>query len=188
MSIKIKIPDGKDVYDKVQPKAEGIKAIIQMAIGVTSIVALIVQFGIYFGEGMGDAADRALLVIGVALAFSAAVELAYTFFTDGPDEALDPLVLGISAFTLIIISQSKWTDNADAAKTPKGLADTPNLNDISIPVLLPRCRRCPSRRCARHRRVDGDGDAGTRRWRRRTPPCRGRTDTSPVLQLPFLGQ
>jgi hypothetical protein len=29
------------------------------------------------------------------------VELAYTLFTDGPDEALDPLMLGVSAALLI---------------------------------------------------------------------------------------
>lgn len=32
------------------------------------------------------------------------VELAYTFFTHGPDEALDPLILGVSSFALINIS------------------------------------------------------------------------------------
>lgn len=132
----IDIPDGKDVYNKVQPKAEGVKAIVQMIIGIASIVALIVQFVIHFGEGMGDAADRALLVIGVALVFSAAIELAYTFFTDGPDEALDPLILGVSAFALILISQSRWTDNADPGNKSKNLANAPNLNDIAIPILL----------------------------------------------------
>jgi HTH-type transcriptional regulator / antitoxin HipB len=32
------------------------------------------------------------------------VELAYTFFTKGPDEALDPLILGVSSFALISLS------------------------------------------------------------------------------------
>lgn len=33
------------------------------------------------------------------------MELAYTFFTKGPDEALDPLILGVSSFTLIALSE-----------------------------------------------------------------------------------
>jgi hypothetical protein len=47
------------------------------------------------------------------------VELAYTFFTDGPDEAIDPLILGLSSFALIEISRS----------------DT-HLNTSAIPILL----------------------------------------------------
>ena len=47
------------------------------------------------------------------------MELAYTFFTDGPDEAIDPLILGLSSFALIEISCS----------------DT-HLNNIAIPILL----------------------------------------------------
>jgi hypothetical protein len=40
-------------------------------------------------------------LIGAVLAAATVVELAYTLFTDGPDEALDPLMLGISAFLII---------------------------------------------------------------------------------------
>jgi len=50
-------------------------------------------------------ADLALSVVGGGLAVSAAVELGYTFFTRSLDEALDPLILGISSFTLINISR-----------------------------------------------------------------------------------
>jgi len=42
-----------------------------------------------------------LNLTGDALAAAAAVELVYTLFTKGPDEALDPLMLGLSAAALL---------------------------------------------------------------------------------------
>jgi len=42
-----------------------------------------------------------LNLTGDALAAAAAVELVYTLFTRGPDEALDPLMLGLSAAALL---------------------------------------------------------------------------------------
>jgi hypothetical protein len=114
-----KIPKGRHVYDSVQPRAEGAKAILQIIIGVSAVIILIIQLCIHMTERPSQAADHALIIIGVALAFSAVVELAYTFFTDGPDEALDPLILGISSFALIKISSSKV-----------------HLKTIAIPVLL----------------------------------------------------
>jgi hypothetical protein len=46
------------------------------------------------------------------------VELAYTFFTDGPDEALDPLILGLSSFVLIEISNSSSVTHFRTIATP----------------------------------------------------------------------
>lgn len=51
-------------------------------------------------------AHATLPVIAAALAASAAIELAYTLFTPGPDEALDPLMLGLSAGILYLVSES----------------------------------------------------------------------------------
>jgi hypothetical protein len=114
-----KIPEGPKVYNNVQPIAEGVKAILQIVIGLSSVVILITQLCIHLSESALTLGNRALAIIGVALAFSAVVELAYTFFTDGPDEAIDPLILGLSSFALIEISRS----------------DT-HLNTVAIPILL----------------------------------------------------
>jgi hypothetical protein len=114
-----KIPEGQCVYESVQPRAEGVKAILQITIGICSLLILLIQLCIHITDKPSHAADRALIIIGVALAFSAAVELAYTFFTDGPDEVLDPLLLGISSFMLISIS-----------------VNSARLNTIAIPILL----------------------------------------------------
>lgn len=113
------IPEGRNVYDSVQPIAEGAKAIVQMIIGIAALIILVVQLCIHIPASAISLGDRALAIIGVALAFSAAVELAYTFFTDGPDEAIDPLILGLSSFGLIEISRSEA-----------------HLNTVAIPILL----------------------------------------------------
>jgi hypothetical protein len=114
-----KIPEGREVYDSVRPIAEGAKAIVQMTIGIIALIVLIVQLCIHLPASAASLGDRALAIVGAALAFSAAVELAYTFFTDGPDEALDPLILGLSSFGLIEISRSEA-----------------HLNTVAIPILL----------------------------------------------------
>ena len=114
-----KIITGQNVYNKVQPIAEAVKAIIQMAIGIVTVIVLVIQIIIHRHGSTIGIGDRALGIIGSALALSAAVELAYTFFTDGPDEAIDPLVLGLSSFGLIEISQSGT-----------------HLSSAAIPILL----------------------------------------------------
>jgi hypothetical protein len=43
--------------------------------------------------------------IAYALAVAAAIELAYTLFTPGPDEALDPLMLGLSSALLLLVTK-----------------------------------------------------------------------------------
>lgn len=50
--------------------------------------------------------------IGKALGISAGVDLGYMLFTDGPDEALTPLMLGVSSAAFLTISQhpdNNWT-------------------------------------------------------------------------------
>jgi transcriptional regulator with XRE-family HTH domain len=97
---------GKELYNTVQPRAELFKGVIQIAIGIIVIIAFVLQY--FFGHGHKQQfgiALSALGLVGYGLAVSAAVELAYTFFTKGPDEALDPLILGVSAFTLIALSE-----------------------------------------------------------------------------------
>ena len=95
---------GKDLYNRVQPPAEAIKGYIQIGIGI-AVITVFVQHWISQPPGKFNIAQEALGLVGYGLAASAAVELAYTFFTKGPDEALDPLILGVSSFTLIALSR-----------------------------------------------------------------------------------
>ena len=48
---------------------------------------------------------KLLTIIGDALLYSSAIELAYTLFTPGPDEAVEPLITGLAAVILIGIAQ-----------------------------------------------------------------------------------
>jgi hypothetical protein len=93
------------VYDEYQSHAEGIKAILQILTGIAFAAFLAYQIVADLNKiSLQDSADHALKTVGAALAVSAVIELVYTFFTDGPDEALDPLILGVSSFTLIKLS------------------------------------------------------------------------------------
>jgi hypothetical protein len=85
----------RSVYDPLQPRAKNVKAMLQMAIGVTTVTVVGWQYFNTLGDG--DPTSLFLNGIGIGLAAAAALELAYTLFTDGPDEALDPLTLGLAS-------------------------------------------------------------------------------------------
>jgi hypothetical protein len=105
MRVPTPLKTGKNLYDKVQPPAEVVKGLIQMGIGLGTLGVFLYQWANLRPGNSMNIADLALTVVGGGLAVSAAVELAYTLFTRGPDEALDPLILGISSFVLINISR-----------------------------------------------------------------------------------
>lgn len=98
------LEDEPVAYRVSQPAAENLKAILQMIIGVITVCVVGWRF-LYTPEA--DAPARLLLEgTGVGLAGAAALELAYTLFTPGPDEALDPLMLALSATMLLKLSES----------------------------------------------------------------------------------
>jgi hypothetical protein len=99
----MKKKDGSDLYSATKPPAKWLKAIVQMLIGVGTLATLVVLVWIPHLRAVGIG-ELALRIVGTGLALSAVVELTYTLFTDGPDEALDPLTLGLSSFILLKIS------------------------------------------------------------------------------------
>jgi hypothetical protein len=46
-----------------------------------------------------------LELVAIALAYSAGFELAYTLFTEGPDEAVEPVIMGLAAAMLLGLSK-----------------------------------------------------------------------------------
>jgi hypothetical protein len=91
------------LYAWIAPKARLLKAAIQMLIGALAVVDLGTQMWkghISWRPGF-PTAEHSLALIGSALAAATVAELAYTLFTDGPDEVLDPLMLGITTFLII---------------------------------------------------------------------------------------
>ncbi len=126
----------KVMYDNWKPVVEPIKVCAQMIIGFLIFFVLILKVIFYISgidfspqldcslqlyrssrldwlwELFQDIKNRSILnLVAIGLALSAGVELAYMLFTPGPDEAIEPLILGLSSATLLIISKidgSSW--------------------------------------------------------------------------------
>jgi len=100
-----------------QAFAHRVKAIVQMCIGTAAVIWAV---WLTIAAAPGDTciqhanspkicygfppATVILNLAGSALAVATVVELAYTLFTPGPDEALDPLALGLSATVLLLVA------------------------------------------------------------------------------------
>jgi hypothetical protein len=99
-----------ELYDKYKPYAKNIKIILQMFVG--GILAVLIIFKVLYDIAVAEGVPihiplleaHPLEIVGVALAFSSAFELAYALFTPGPDEAVDPLIMGLAAVILLVIS------------------------------------------------------------------------------------
>jgi hypothetical protein len=102
---------GELLYSALSPMAYVTKAALQMFIGLGAVATVCVVLALNVGaqrHGQAlytQAANLCIHIITAALAAAAAVELAYTLFTPGPDEALDPLMLGLSAGILLLITR-----------------------------------------------------------------------------------
>jgi hypothetical protein len=111
-----------DLYQTFEPVARYVKIMLQMAIGATAVAAIGWQAWNEIPDRGADHATGQLLgSIGLALAASAVVELAYTLFTDGPDEALDPLMLAISATMIVEVGKADFGLRKAAALAILGL-------------------------------------------------------------------
>ena len=95
---------GSALYARTEGPAQWLKALVQMLIGVGTVITIAILVWFPHLRSIGIA-ELALRVIGTGLALAAVVELTYTLFTGGPDEAIDPLILGLSSFILIKISE-----------------------------------------------------------------------------------
>src|SRR5579862_7101183 len=99
----VKGRNGAALYGETDKPVQWIKAVVQMVIGVGTVIAVAVL--VWFPNlRSGGIAELALRTVASGLALAAVVELTYTLFTEGPDEALDPLILGLSSFILLKLS------------------------------------------------------------------------------------
>ena len=98
-------PDMGPAAYKVRHLAESVKAILQMGIGTATVVVLTLQLATHWPLRHSREPVISLVFKSVALGLglAAAIELAYTLFTPGPDEAIDPLLLGLSSATLFFV-------------------------------------------------------------------------------------
>jgi hypothetical protein len=97
-------------YIEWEPYAYWAKATLQMLISVIAIGFLLVRL---LDHSLSTPEDIFAL-ISYALAAAAVVELAYALFTPGPDEALDPITLGLSALLLLQFARVKGFDYKQA--------------------------------------------------------------------------
>jgi hypothetical protein len=101
-------------YRRAGPIALYIKAVAQMIVGTVATLAVIatVTLNIWQRDPATHIQEQVFGVIGIGLAVAAGIELAYTLFTSGPDEALDPLLLALSAALILQLGKQEefsWT-------------------------------------------------------------------------------
>ena len=102
---------GRWLYQNAGPPAYGVKVILQMAVGIGAVIDIVwhVQQSVSNHKGGAPFAPpiaASVLVIASALAVAAAIELAYTLFTPGPDEVLEPLMLGLTSGIFFLITEN----------------------------------------------------------------------------------
>jgi RsiW-degrading membrane proteinase PrsW (M82 family) len=111
--------NGRDkhfLYDKCQEPARRVKIILQMIIGALTVVAVATAISISMVKlvqengSLGDVTTEIFSAVAAGLAAAAAVDLAYALFTPGLDEALDPIILGLSSTFLFLASKSPRID------------------------------------------------------------------------------
>ena len=105
------------LYSIAEPKAKKIKILIQMAIGIgVAFLIVIEMISLIYPEVRNIVPPKIniliskniLEMVSLGLGAATAIELAYMLFTDGPDEAVDPLIMGIASFVLAQLSDSNF--------------------------------------------------------------------------------
>lgn len=105
----------EELYPKWGPRAEGIKIVLQFLTGFGLALLLASKafhsvvpqfFSGWFPHRVQELISLPPLeLVARALAFSAGFELAYTLFTPGPDEAVEPVIMGLAAAMLFGFSK-----------------------------------------------------------------------------------
>jgi hypothetical protein len=103
-------------WEKVVEKADDFRKLLQLLVAIGIVILLVLKLLHHMKVGLfGGILDplleqKTLEIVGECLAFSAAIDLAYMLLTPGPDEAIEPLILGLASAILFSISK---IDKAD---------------------------------------------------------------------------
>ncbi|MGB0895214.1 MAG: hypothetical protein ACPGUD_12470 [Parashewanella sp.] len=95
---------------KTEDVAFNIKFFVQMVIGVCVFTILckhfLCEFWEIFTQDKSNQIDLkySLQVVSYGLGISAGIEMAYMLFTPGPDEAVEPIILGLASTFLYVLS------------------------------------------------------------------------------------
>jgi hypothetical protein len=111
---------GHALYRKCGPVAETVKIVLQFLIGIGLVLLLLAKPFSTLAPWHGVAlriqqlvALPTLELVAIALAYSSGFELAYTLFTEGPDEAVEPMIMGLAAAMLLGFSKLERIDVLD---------------------------------------------------------------------------
>lgn len=111
----------KEILSQSEITAKFFKTIIQMLIGIAIALLIVAEISSFFMpesalETLNNLFPEKLVLlvhmdilkmVSLGLGAATGIELAYMLFTDGPDEAVDPLIMGIASFVLAQLSDSK---------------------------------------------------------------------------------
>ena len=102
------------LYKLAEPWMESCKIFLQFFIGFSLVLLLVIKalyfflhlfFHLHLAPMDSLVALDTLELVAKALAYSAGIELAYMLFTDGPDEAIEPVIMGLAAAILLGLSK-----------------------------------------------------------------------------------
>lgn len=97
-------------FKKIENLAYKIKFLVQMLIGFSVFSILCYSFSIELKEIIYNYGNHNLElkyplgIVSYGLGISAGIEMAYMLFTPGPDEAVEPIILGLASTLLYILS------------------------------------------------------------------------------------
>lgn len=83
-----------------------------MLIGILVISSLFLQAFLFFDKEVTFSIfnlikySEPLAIVAYGLSIAAGIELAYMLFTPGPDETVEPLIMGVSSTLLLLISKA----------------------------------------------------------------------------------
>jgi hypothetical protein len=111
---------GHALYRKYGPVAETVKIVLQFLIGMVLVLLLLAKpfCAMFPWHGLALRVQQlvalpTLELVAIALAYSSGFELAYTLFTEGPDEAVEPVIMGLAAAMLLGFSKLEKIDVLD---------------------------------------------------------------------------
>ncbi len=100
----------------IEKVVENFKTKLQYVVGAYIFFFILLKAYVFLGLPLWDLSNinlpvvdyvlskNILALVSQAMMVSAAIELAYMLFTPGPDEAVDPLILGIAGTALLVMS------------------------------------------------------------------------------------
>lgn len=106
----------RDVKDIIRIAKLVVQGLLGILILIITVIAILKNFSGLFptkedlfslkwSEGIDMELRYYLKYVGYALGLSAGAELGYMLFTEGPDEAVEPIILGVASAIIIILSK-----------------------------------------------------------------------------------